>query len=382
MTAPLSVTHAGGEYLVHIEPGIVGRLSLMVGELVGDRRVAVIADSNVAPLYRGFIAGTMGAWGMPAEIPASWEIVEFPAGEASKSRDTWEVLTDSLLDRGYGRDSAIVALGGGVTGDLAGFVAATYARGIPLIHAPTTLLAMVDASVGGKVGVDTPHGKNLVGVFYAPIAVATDPRTLATLPARELRAGLAEAVKHALVASGAHLTWLEAHAPEIVRQDAGALVELIRTSVAIKARIVAEDEHEDGARAVLNAGHTVAHAIEQVSAFRVPHGEAVAMGLVLEARLGEALGITDAGTADRLDGVLTALGLPTTPPDLDSDALLAAMAHDKKNRSGRLAFALVSRPGVPHGRPGAWVTKAPDREVAGVLRAVDKQGKEATTNDL
>jgi 3-dehydroquinate synthase len=382
VTDPLGVTHAGGEYLFHIEPGVLGRLPKLAAEFLGERRVAVIADSNVATLYRGFTDGTMAAWGTPAEAPADWDILEFPAGEASKTRETWSVLTDALLDRGYGRDSAVVALGGGVTGDLAGFVAATYARGIPLIHAPTTLLAMVDASVGGKVGVDTPHGKNLIGAFYAPLLVAADPRTLATLPDRELRAGLAEAVKHALVANAAHLDWIQSHASEILQRNAEALTELIRTSVAIKARIVAEDERDDGRRAVLNAGHTVGHALEQASGYAIPHGEAVAIGLVAEARLGEELGITVKGTADRVAGVFRALGLPTQVPPLEGEAVIAAMGHDKKSREGRPAFALLVEPGVPHRGAAGWTTEAPARAVAGVVRAVDKHGKEASTNDL
>lgn len=382
MTDPLGVTHAGGEYLFHIESGVLGRLSRLAAEFLGERRIAVIADSNVATLYRGFADGTMAAWGPPAEIPADWEILEFPPGEASKTREMWTALTDALLDRGYGRDSAIVALGGGVTGDLAGFVAATYARGIPLIHAPTTLLAMVDASVGGKVGVDTPHGKNLIGAFYAPLLVAADPRTLTTLPDRELRAGLAEAVKHALVANAAHLGWIESHADAILRRDARVLTELIRTSVAIKARIVAEDEHDDGRRAVLNAGHTVGHALEQASGYAIPHGEAVAIGLVAEARLGEELGLTAQGTADRIAGVFRALGLPTEVPPLDQEAVIAAMAYDKKSREGRPAFAFLAEPGLPLRGPAGWTTEAPGPAVAGVVRAVDKQGKEASTNDL
>ena len=382
MTEPLGVTHAGGEYLFHIEPGILGRLPQLAAELLGERRIAVIADATVAALYRGFADGTMPAWGPGAEIPNDWEILEFPAGEASKTREMWTVLTDALLDRGYGRDSAIVALGGGVTGDLAGFVAATYARGIPLIHAPTTLLAMVDASVGGKVGVDTPHGKNLIGAFYAPRLVAAEPRTLATLPVRELRAGLAESVKHALIANEAHLGWIESHADAILSRDAGTLTELIRTSVAIKSRIVAEDEREDGRRTVLNAGHTVAHALERASGYATPHGEAVAIGLVAEARLGEELGITAQGTAERVAAVLGALGLPTAVPELDGATLLEAMAYDKKSRAGRPAFAFLASPGVPHRGPAGWATEAPVEAVARVVRAVDKHGKEASTNDL
>ncbi len=238
---------------------------------------------------------------------------------------------------GFGHDSAIVALGGGVTGDLAGFVAATYLRGIPYIQVPTTLLAMLDASVGGKTGVDTAHGKNLVGAFHLPAAVVADPLTLASLPERDYRAGLAEAVKHGLIADRTLLRLARAQAPAIARRDPATLVHLIRRSVEIKADVVSEDEREAGRRAILNAGHTVAHALEHVSAYTLAHGEAVALGLVAECALAERLALTPGGTRERVVAVLTALGLPVRlPAGSRVDVRGQRHGHGQKNRRAQL----------------------------------------------
>ena len=210
-----------------------------------------------------------------------------PAGRASKTREQWARLTDALLEQGFGRDSGIVALGGGVAGDLAGFVAATYMRGLPYVQVPTTLLAMLDASVGGKTGVDTPQGKNLIGAFHPPAAVIADPLVLGTLPERDFRGGMAEAVKHGLIADAAYFAWMERNADALLRRDQAALTRLVRRSVEIKAEVVSGDEREAGRRAILNAGHTVAHALEHATAYALPHGEAVALGLVAECALAE-----------------------------------------------------------------------------------------------
>ncbi|HMH57204.1 MAG TPA: 3-dehydroquinate synthase, partial [Gemmatimonadales bacterium] len=280
-TGPVIVSHAQGSYPVYVEPGAIARLDALVLQHLPGCRVAMLVDETVLPLYR---SGRLG--------PGEWngETLTFPAGEQSKNRDTWARLTDALLERGFGRDSGVIALGGGVTGDLAGFVAATYMRGVPYLQVPTTLLAMLDASVGGKTGVDTPQGKNLVGAFHPPAAVIADPRTLATLADRDYRAGLAEAVKHGLVADRAYFEWMETNAPALMSRSLDTLTRLIRRSVEIKAEVVSGDEHELGRRAILNAGHTVAHALEQVSDYELPHGEAVALGLVVECELAEQLG--------------------------------------------------------------------------------------------
>lgn len=294
----------------------------------------------------------------------------FPAGEASKSRDTWSTLTDTLLERGFGRDSGIIAMGGGVTGDIAGFVAATYQRGIPWLQVPTTLLAMLDASVGGKTGVDTPSGKNLVGAFHQPEAVIMDPAALGTLPPVELRNGLAEAVKHAAIVDREHFAWLATKADAILARDPGTIEELLRANVGIKAQVVQADEREAGRRAILNAGHSIGHAVEHASGFSLSHGEAVAIGLVIEARLGEALHVTEAGTAAALAGLLERFGLPVRiPGGLEADRIVMALRSDKKNRGNELRLVLLSGIGMVHGSDSdGWTTGVPESLIVGVCK--------------
>jgi 3-dehydroquinate synthase len=359
---PVIVTHALGSYPVYVEPGAFGRLDGLVAEHLAGRRPVMIADAAVHELYR---SGRMGT--------PSWtgETLTFAPGEASKTRETWGRLSDSLLKRGLGRDGALIALGGGVAGDLVGFVAATYMRGLPYLQVPTTLLAMLDASVGGKTGVDTPLGKNLIGAFHPPAAVVADPRTLATLPERSYRAGLAEAVKHGLIADLAYFEWMENQTAALTTRDIEALTYLIRRSVEIKADVVSGDERESGRRAILNAGHTVAHALEQASNYEVPHGEAVALGLVVECQLAEELGIAPAGLRRRVAGLLTRLGLPERlPRHLARAALLANMATDKKNRGDRIHFALPARLGEMH-RGTNWTTPVPAGAIESVMTALD-----------
>ncbi|MFZ5624911.1 MAG: 3-dehydroquinate synthase [Gemmatimonadota bacterium] len=348
------MTHAAGTYRVLIEPGGMRRLPDLASELLGSRRLAAITDDTVRPLFP--------AWLHRADWPET--VLSFPPGETHKTRETWAALSDELLHRGYGRDSAIIAVGGGVVGDVAGFVAATYARGVPFLQVPTTLLAMLDAAVGGKTGVDTPHGKNLIGAFHPPAGVLVDPLVLGSLDAREYRAGLAEAVKHGLVADLSYFEWIEHHADALLSRDAEAVTRLVTESVAIKARVVSEDEHETGRRATLNAGHTVAHAIEQATAYGMLHGEAVSLGLVAECGLAEVLGLAPAGTRARVTALLARLGLPVRlPPTVDPDRLLAAMRLDKKNRAGAVRFALPLGLGVTRARNGSWTVTAPDHAI-------------------
>ena len=358
----VTVTHERGEYPVYIEPGILAKLPEIVRAHLGDRRTALVADDTVARLYREFLDGSNTAWrtsGRTCSDPVAdgWGALSFPAGESSKTRDTWARLTDDLLTLGFGRDAAIVALGGGVTGDLAGFVAATYLRGIPFIQAPTTLLAMLDASVGGKVGVDTGAGKNLVGAFHPPAAVVADPLTLTTLDDRTYRSGLAEAVKHGLIADEGHLAWIEANAEALLARDLDRVTLLVRRSVEIKTVIVEADEQEAGMRALLNAGHTVAHALEQATGYAIPHGEAVAVGLAVEAAIGEAIGATEPGTRARIESALARLGLPAAlPPGFDPETLFPAFARDKKSRGRVPGFAFVEAPGRAGTGTSDWVT--------------------------
>lgn len=343
---PLS---AGGDasYRVLVAAGGLTQLASHVTRDCPATRYAVISDDIVAPLYGDAVAAHLTAAGLPAEVH------RFPAGEAHKSRATWTDLTDALLAARHGRDSAIVAVGGGVTGDVAGFTAATLHRGIPVVQVPTSTVAMIDAAVGGKTGVDTPAGKNLVGAFHQPRLVVADPDTLRTLPHAAYTAGLAEAVKHGVVADVTYLEFLEQQATAVLARDATVLVELVSRSVEIKAAIVAADPRDTGLRAALNFGHTVAHAIEATSGYTVPHGHAVAVGMVVEASLGEAASRWETGTADRIATALTRFGLPVRlPPAVRTDALLAAMRPDKKTRGGVLHFSIPPRMGAARD-PGA-----------------------------
>jgi 3-dehydroquinate synthase len=360
---PVVVTHALGSYPVYVETGALARLPVLIQELLPGRRVALIADSRVHSIYRS------GEWGT---APLEVESLTFEPGEKSKTRESWAELTDQLTDRNFGRDAAIVALGGGVAGDLAGFVAATYMRGIPYVQVPTTLLAMLDASVGGKTGVDTPGGKNLVGAFHPPAVVVADPNTLKTLPEREYRGGMAEAVKHGMIADEPYLDWIEWNADAIGKRDPGTLVHLVRRSVEIKAQVVSDDEREAGRRAILNAGHTIAHALEQSSGYLIPHGEAVALGLIAESHLAEAVGIGTPGLSRRVAALLARLGLPIRPPaGIARARLLDSMTLDKKNKKGDIHFALVARAGEMH-RTDSWTTAVPMHRIEAALTAIEE----------
>ena len=332
---------------MYIEAGLLARLGDLCALHLPDRRVAIISDERVAL-----------AIAPPIKAPH----YTFAAGESSKSRESWARLTDALLKDGFGRDSAIVSLGGGVTGDLAGFVAATYLRGIPWLQVPTTLLAMLDASVGGKTGVDTPAGKNLVGAFHQPTAVVMDPEVLISLPPAELRSGLAEAVKHAAILDTDHFTWLGQSVEGILAREPATIESLLRRNVGIKASVVQADEREGGQRAILNAGHTIGHAVEHASGFSLSHGEAVAIGLVAEARLGESLGVTEVGTAAKLEALLEGFGLPVrVPRTLDGEAIVAALRNDKKNRANEIRVVLLSRIGAVNGSESyGWTVAVPE----------------------
>jgi len=355
------VTHALGHYSVHVGAGALERLEGAVHELLGGRRVLMIGDDTVYTLLQ---QGRLG------RAPWAGTALTFPPGEASKTREQWARLTDRLLEEGYGRDSALIALGGGVAGDLAGFVAATYMRGVPYIQAPTSLLAMLDASVGGKTGVDTAQGKNLIGAFHPPAAVLADPRALRTLPERDYRGGMAEAVKHGLIADEEYFRWMGDEADALRQRDEAALTRLVHRSVEIKAEVVSDDERESGRRAILNAGHTVAHALEQVTGYAIPHGEAVALGLVAECALAEDLELAPRGLHREVAALLERLGLPVRlAQPLDPARLLHAMQTDKKNRSDTIRFALPS--GLGAMAPGdRWTHPAPESAIRQALAAV------------
>jgi 3-dehydroquinate synthase len=361
MTDPITVRHASGSYPVYVEAGVLARLDALAREKLSHHRLGMIADATVYALYQ---AGRLG------KVSWTGETFCVPPGEISKSRETWARLTDELLDRRFGRDSGLIGFGGGVVGDLAGFVAATYMRGLPYILAPTTLLAMVDASVGGKTGVNARQGKNLIGAFHPPTAVLADPLALTTLPEREYRGGLAEAVKHGLIADETYFEWIEAESPAILRRDPETVTHLVRRSVQIKAEVVSEDERESGRRVVLNAGHTVAHALEQISGYQLAHGEAVALGLVAECELAERLGIAPKGLRLRVAELLEKLGLPVRyESGLDLNILVSQMGSDKKNRQAVIHCALPSGVGRMHREPD-WSMPVSAEQMALGLRVL------------
>jgi len=352
-------------YEILVGSGLFGSIANILSKFCPAHRYAVVTDDHVAELYAIKLSRMLHGAGSRADVFA------FQHGEARKTRDTWGLITDAMLEAGIGRDSALIAFGGGVPGDLGGFVAATYMRGLPLVQVPTTLLAMIDSSVGGKTGVDTAAGKNLVGAFHQPECVLIDPDLLATLPDAELRAGLAEAVKHGAIADPEYLEWIEQSAPELLAGDPDALTRLIVRSVEIKAEVVGRDEQETGPRKMLNFGHTLGHAVEALSGYTLLHGEAVAIGMVEEARLGERLGVTGGGTASRLRRVLTRLGLPTSLPiELSADQVIGWTHGDKKNREGRVQYALIEGIGAPAvGRDGRYGTPVADETALEVLHA-------------
>lgn len=331
-------------YDILVAPGLIHELDKILKQYCPAARYAIISDSHVGKLYGEPIAKQLTDAGCQVDL------LTFPAGEWNKTRDTWASLSDRMLAAQLGRDCAVIALGGGVVNDVGGFVAATYLRGVPLVQVPTSLLAMIDSSIGGKTGVDVPAGKNLLGAFHQPRVVVADPQLLGSLSSVQLAAGLAEAVKHGVIADADYFGFLEGEYAAIFAKHAPALERVVRRSVEIKAAVVAQDERENGRRAILNFGHTIGHAIEATSQYEVLHGEAVAMGMVYEGRLAESLGIASPGTAQRITAVLETLHLPVERPDGSQvDDLITAMRADKKVRAGEIRLALPRAIGSAHG---------------------------------
>jgi 3-dehydroquinate synthase len=340
-------------YDVIVGQGVLGRLPGLLRDRCPAHRYAVIADHRVAELHGAALEAALAAGGVEARVFA------FPSGEWNKTRETWAELTDALLAARFGRDAAVIAFGGGVAGDLAGFVAATYLRGIPYVQVPTTLLAMIDSSIGGKTGVDVPAGKNLVGAFHQPRFVLADVALLGTLPRTHLAAGAAEAVKHGVIADAAYAASLAAAASGILARDTAVLEPAVRRSIEIKAGVVARDEHEHGCRQILNFGHTVGHAIEAGAGFELLHGEAVAIGMRVEARLAERLGVAPPGLEDAVRALLERYALPLdVPPNISTDAAIEAMLADKKNRRGAVRCALPASVGtMAQSGDGDWTVE-------------------------
>ncbi|MCL4870424.1 MAG: 3-dehydroquinate synthase [Anaerolineae bacterium] len=345
----LHVTHPEGMYPVMVGQGLLPHLRALAG--VGDPLV-VVTDENAGPLHAHWLAAA---------------IITVPAGEQHKNLDTVRFLYEQMLAAGLDRTGTVVALGGGVVGDMAGFAAATFMRGVNFVQCPTTVLAMVDASIGGKVGVDMPQGKNLVGAFKQPQAVIADLDTLGTLPLAEFRAGLAELIKHGFLARPDLLTRLTARPLQVWREAAHRVEwqQLLFDAIQVKRDIIVRDPFEKGERAHLNLGHTFAHAIEQVSGYTISHGEAVAMGLVAAAVLATRLGHCTPDLPAQVRHILNHVGLPThIPADLDPTTLLQAMSYDKKKVAGHLRFILLHEPGKPF-----IITDVSPQEVSATLVA-------------
>ena len=356
------VALAERSYEVLIGPGLLRQAGRLIGARLGPARLGIVTDENVARLHLPALERSLAADGRLAGS------VVLPAGEATKSFAALGPLSERLLEMGLERGDMVVAFGGGVIGDLAGFAASILRRGVRFVQIPTTLLAQVDSSVGGKTGINTVQGKNLVGTFHQPSLVLADTDVLSTLPPREMRAGYAEVAKYGLLGDAAFFGWLEGNWRAVFGNDVGALTHAIETSVKAKAGIVARDELESGDRALLNLGHTFGHALEASTGYsdRLLHGEGVAIGMCLAFRLSQDMGLVPAGTAERVERHLAAVGLPTHIRDIpgevaDADRLLALMAQDKKVRQGRLTFILA------HAIGDAFVTQDVDPQAVRAL---------------
>lgn len=351
----LSVELPDRSYPIHVGPGLIGKPELIASRLP-QKRAAIVTNTTVAPLYLERFSAGLAACGVEC-VP-----MVIPDGEAHKNWQTLNTLFDSLLRSRCERRTTIIALGGGVVGDIAGFAAAVYQRGVPFVQVPTTLLAQVDSAVGGKTAINHPLGKNMIGAFYQPSAVLADTDTLSTLPQRELGAGLAEVIKYGFIRDLPFLEWLERNIERLVAKDPEALTHAIEESCRNKAEVVGLDERESGPRELLNFGHTFGHAIEAGTGYGTwLHGEAVAAGMVLAARLSERLGHLSAHDVARVTELLTRARVPVAAPELGLERYLELMGHDKKVRGGRLRFVLLEKIGK------AYTGEVPQEPLADIL---------------
>lgn len=347
--------HAGGRCPIYIGQGLLGMDSIWLRHL--DGRVLVVSDETVAELYLTRITDALGT-------TKSWRSLVLPAGETHKTVANWQRVMDELVAMRAQRDATVIALGGGMIGDLAGFAAASYMRGIRVVQMPTTLLAQVDAAIGGKTGVNHASGKNLIGAFHQPAAVVADIDTLGSLDERDYLAGLAEVIKYGAIRDEHFFSWLESRSAALKARMPDALLEAVHASAAYKCKIVSADERESGQRALLNFGHTFGHALETVTDYqRYRHGEAVAVGMVIAARLSELLGRLRVGNSERLVHLLKGLGLPVhLPDDIDRERMLSLMRLDKKNRADHLRLILLDAIGE------ASITTCPSDDIREVLK--------------
>ena len=332
----ISVKLGARSYRIVVDAGILGRVGPELKGLGVGAKVALFSDAGILARLGGPVRGSLTAAGFDVTV------VELPAGEAAKTVEVASRGWDALLAAGLDRGSTVVALGGGAVGDLAGFVAATYMRGVNFVQLPTTLLAQVDAAIGGKTAIDHPRAKNLVGAFHQPRVVLVDPTALTTLPEREFRSGLAEVVKHGIVLDADYFADLEKSRVALLARDIETLTRVVAGSCRLKASVVERDEQEAELRAVLNYGHTIGHAVEAVTGYaRWTHGEAVSLGIAAEARLAERLGVGSRETAVRQIELLRAVGLPVRDSGAAPSAVLEALGRDKKSREGRVPFVLA-----------------------------------------
>ena len=355
----LNVDLGERSYPIVIGRGLLDDAALLERHIgAGGGKVAIVTNTTVAPLYLDKVAAPLRAGGREV-VP-----IVLPDGEEHKNWQSLNLVFDALLANKCDRKTTLVALGGGVIGDLTGFAAASYMRGVPFVQIPTTLLAQVDSSVGGKTGINHPLGKNMIGAFYQPRAVIADTATLDTLPARELSAGLAEVIKHGAILDAAFFDWIEQNVGKLVAREPEALAYAIARSCEIKADVVKRDEREGGLRAVLNFGHTFGHAIEAGLGYgEWLHGEAVGCGMVMAADLSRRLGLVDEASVRRLRALAEAAGLPTVAPDLGHARWIELMEVDKKNEGGAIKFILIK----PLGSPS--VTTAPREQLLATLEA-------------
>lgn len=323
-------------YVINIGAGIIGNLDEALLSCCNPTKIVVISNTTIASLYSSPAIQALQKTGVEINL------ITLPPGERFKTLNTVRRIYSSLIGMKMDRGGAIVALGGGVIGDMAGFAAATYMRGIDFIQVPTTVLAQVDASVGGKTGVDLPEGKNLIGAFHQPRSVVIDTSTLITLPDRELRSGLAEVVKHGIIYDQEYFDYVDANAESLLRRHEQPMVETICRSVEIKRDVVQSDEKEHGVRAILNYGHTVGHAVEALSGYgKLRHGEAVAIGMVSEAILAESIGVAEAGITIKIARTLKKLGLPVRlMSSISTDEIISSIELDKKTLGGKIKLAL------------------------------------------
>ncbi|SMD06457.1 3-dehydroquinate synthase [Sporomusa malonica] len=334
--AEVRVNLANHSYTIHIMAGIISQVGQLMKDMPLSRKALIVTDENVAPLYSGVLADSLAAAGF---LPF---VLVVPPGESSKSLATADKVFTQAISMGLDRKSPIIALGGGVIGDLSGFVAATYLRGVPFIQVPTTLLAQVDSSVGGKTAVNHPLGKNLIGAFYQPQLVVIDPLVLDTLPERELKAGLAEVVKYGVIADYDFFDYLIRHQEDILARRPDELIEVISRCCQIKAAVVAQDERETSLRMILNFGHTIGHAVEGVGGYsEYNHGEAVAIGMHGAALLSSSLHLCSTAASAAVKQLITGMGLPLTAPGYGTDELLGYLARDKKVVDSKVNWVLM-----------------------------------------